>query len=98
MSYTIASVVVGAQLNFKEGKVPDYDELDKLGVEFGEDVFWVGVELCEFDECQATVVSELTLKPTADQVAEAKKKLEDLPEKYKKLAGKFDVYIMWRRS
>lgn len=89
-----------------------HEQFAKLGLEAEDNGFetmysgsanfqpgYCGVELTSFGEGSDLLLSDLKLKPTNEDIAEATKRWNELPKKIKKLcAGKSDVYIVWSTS
>lgn len=67
----------------------------------GEHPEYVGALMSEIDECNEVEISELTLTPTDEHIAQFKKEVEELIAEYPVLDGLFDnptVFITWGSS
>jgi hypothetical protein len=60
---------------------------------------FVGVKLTEFDESNHVPLSALTdLKPTDEQMGEARRKYDALPEPVRAVLPPFGIYVLWSTS
>jgi hypothetical protein len=60
---------------------------------------FVGVRLAEFDESNHVPLSTLVdLKPTDEQMSEARRKYDALPEPVRAVLPPFGTYVLWSSS
>ncbi len=113
MSYAIANIIYGIPFTDEiqnriepEGVLnEEIDGPEDLGFQMlysgssGVRPGFCGVMLYRFDECSEPFsISQLILKPTAEQKAEAEAKIAELPKDVREVCLPLDTYIVWSSS